>query len=65
MNGKFYQGKIQKIRIDIADIDILELSDIMVTFISPSLFKRVKRYHKIDSDNGHAILLVNNEKKKD
>ena len=58
MNSRLYTGQVQKLRVDINELGLLDLKEVMVTVLTESQFKQVKRYHKIVNDNGTAILLI-------
>ena len=57
-DSRSYTGRVQKLRVDAAELGILDLKEVMVTVLTESQFRQVKRYHKIEKENGEAILLI-------
>lgn len=64
MNNRSYTGEVQKLRVDVSELGLLELKEVVVSILSASQFNRVKRYHNIKKDNGTAILLIKENEKK-
>ena len=57
-DSRLYTGEVRKLRVDVAELGVLELKKVMVTVLTESQFRQVKRYHKIEKENGEAILLI-------